>query len=50
MNSRNQMNRSKIPKRDKIELMDELEKKLLDLEAEKEKMTSYSMDAFSKLL
>ncbi|CAD8088458.1 unnamed protein product [Paramecium primaurelia] len=50
LNTRNQMNRSKQPKRDKIELMDELEKKLLDLEAEKEKMSSYSMDAFSKLL
>ncbi|CAK88997.1 unnamed protein product (macronuclear) [Paramecium tetraurelia] len=48
--TRNQMNRCKLPKRDTIELMDELEKKLLDLEAEKEKMSSYSMDAFSKLL
>ncbi|CAK83584.1 unnamed protein product (macronuclear) [Paramecium tetraurelia] len=50
LNTRNQMNRSKQPKRDKIELMDELEKKLQDLETEKEKMSSYSMDAFSKLL
>ncbi|CAD8171582.1 unnamed protein product [Paramecium octaurelia] len=50
LNTRNQMNRSKQQKRDRIELMDELEKRLQDLETEKEKVSSYSMDAFSKLL
>ncbi|CAD8082517.1 unnamed protein product [Paramecium sonneborni] len=50
LNDRNKVNNCQQQKRDKIELMDELEKKLLDLEAEKEKMSSYSMDAFSKLL
>ncbi|CAD8176149.1 unnamed protein product [Paramecium pentaurelia] len=50
LNTRKLLNPSRIPKRDKIELMDELEKKLQDLEIEKEKMSSQSMDAFSKLL
>ncbi|CAD8093053.1 unnamed protein product [Paramecium sonneborni] len=50
LNTKNQINNCYQLKRDKLELMDELEKKLLDLEAEKVLMSTCSMDAFSKLL